>query len=47
MPVDHEDTFQRVFEVGPHLYIGLPGLVTDTQTVAQKLQYRTKMYEMR
>lgn len=25
--------FQRIFEMGPHLYIGLPGLATDTQTV--------------
>jgi len=39
--------FERVFEVGPHLYIGLPGLVTDTQTVLQRLQFRIKMYEMR
>lgn len=39
--------FERVFEVGPHLYIGLPGLVTDTQTVYQRLQFRIKMYEMR
>ena len=38
---------QRVFEVGPHLYVGLPGLVTDTQTVIQRLQFRVKMYEMR
>ncbi|KAK7074908.1 Proteasome subunit beta type-3 [Halocaridina rubra] len=39
--------FERVFEVGPHLYIGLPGLATDTQTVFQRLQFRIKMYEMR
>merc|ERR1712168_502853 len=39
--------FERVFEVGPHLYIGLPGLVTDTQTVLQRLKFRIKMYEMR
>ncbi|KAF2352873.1 Proteasome subunit alpha/beta [Trinorchestia longiramus] len=39
--------FERVFEVGPHLFIGLPGLVTDTQTVIQKLKFRMKMYEMR
>ncbi|KAG0710549.1 Proteasome subunit beta type-3 [Chionoecetes opilio] len=39
--------FKRVFELGPHLYIGLPGLATDTQTVLQRLQFRIKMYEMR
>lgn len=32
--------FQKVFEMGPHLYIGLPGLATDTQTVMEKLRYR-------
>ena len=25
--------FQKIFEMGPRLYIGLPGLATDTQTV--------------
>ena len=25
--------FQKVFEMGPHLYLGLPGLATDVQTV--------------
>merc|ERR1719427_2581777 len=39
--------FERVFEVGPNLYIGLPGLATDTQTVLQRLKFRIKMYEMR
>ncbi|KAG7210336.1 hypothetical protein KM043_011874 [Ampulex compressa] len=24
--------FQKVFEMGPHLYLSLPGLATDTQT---------------
>ena len=25
--------FDKVFEMGPNLYIGLPGLATDVQTV--------------
>ncbi len=25
--------FQKIFEMGPHLYVGLPGLATDVQTV--------------
>jgi 20S proteasome subunit beta 3 len=25
--------FSKVFEMGPTLYVGLPGLATDTQTV--------------
>lgn len=32
--------FQKVFEMGPHLYVGLPGLATDTQTVMEKLRFR-------
>jgi 20S proteasome subunit beta 3 len=39
--------FQRVFEMGPCLYLGLPGLATDTQTVAQRLQFRLNLYELR
>ena len=39
--------FQRVFQVGPRLFIGIPGLTTDTQTVLQRLKFRIKMYEMR
>ena len=25
--------FQKIFKMGPHLYLGLPGLATDVQTV--------------
>ncbi|XP_064118031.1 proteasome subunit beta type-3-like [Macrobrachium nipponense] len=39
--------FEKVFEVGPNLYIGLPGLATDTQTVLQRLKFRIKMMKMR
>ncbi|KAG8176589.1 hypothetical protein JTE90_024250 [Oedothorax gibbosus] len=39
--------FQKVYEMGPRLYLGLPGLATDTATVAQKLAYRLNMYELR
>lgn len=39
--------FEKIFEVGPHLYIGLPGLATDTITVAQRLKFRVNMYELR
>jgi len=38
--------FQRIFEIGPKLYVGLPGLATDTQTVAQRLKFRTNLYEL-
>ncbi|XP_015911341.1 proteasome subunit beta type-3 [Parasteatoda tepidariorum] len=39
--------FKKIYELGPRLYVGLPGLATDTATVAQKLQFRVNMYELR
>nr|CAG4641999.1 EOG090X0CE5 [Eurycercus lamellatus] len=39
--------FERIFEMGPHLYIGLPGLGTDTLTVYEKLRFRLNLYELR
>ncbi|MCL4140239.1 UNVERIFIED_CONTAM: hypothetical protein GTU68_039278, partial [Idotea baltica] len=42
-----QKNFERVFQVGPKLFVGLPGLTTDTQTVLQRLKFRIKMYEMR
>lgn len=39
--------FQKIFEMGPHLYVGLPGLATDVQTVSQKLRFRLNLYELR
>jgi len=38
---------QKVFEMGPHLYVGLPGLATDTVTVSQRLKFRINLYELR
>jgi len=39
--------FERIVEMGPHLYLGLPGLATDTQTVSQRLKFRLNLYELR
>lgn len=39
--------FQRVFQFGPKLFVGLPGLATDTKTVFQRLRFRINMYELR
>ncbi|XP_056639014.1 proteasome subunit beta type-3 [Diorhabda carinulata] len=39
--------FQKIFEMGPHLYVGLPGLATDTQTVMEKLRFRKNLYELK
>ncbi|OTF71084.1 hypothetical protein BLA29_013547, partial [Euroglyphus maynei] len=39
--------YQKIFEVNPHIYVGLPGLATDTKTVAQKIKFRVNLYELR
>jgi 20S proteasome subunit beta 3 len=39
--------FKKIFEMGPHLYVGLPGLATDTVTVFQRLRFRLNLYELR
>eukprot|EP00088_Acartia_fossae_P032089 TRINITY_DN3289_c0_g1_i1.p1 TRINITY_DN3289_c0_g1~~TRINITY_DN3289_c0_g1_i1.p1 ORF type:complete len:206 (+),score=52.66 TRINITY_DN3289_c0_g1_i1:39-656(+) len=39
--------FPKVFEMNPHLWVGLPGLVTDIQTVKSKIEFRRNMYELK
>ena len=39
--------FPKFFEVSPHLWVGLPGLATDTQTVFEKLKFRVNLYELK
>ncbi|KAM7536997.1 hypothetical protein Aperf_G00000063006 [Anoplocephala perfoliata] len=39
--------FSKVEQLGPHLFVGFPGLVTDKETVYQRLQFRKNMYELR
>lgn len=39
--------FSKVFEMGPTLFVGLPGLATDVQTVSQRLKFRVNLYELR
>ena len=33
--------------MGPKIYVGFPGLATDTHTVYQRLRFRLNMYELR
>ena len=33
--------------MGPTLYVGLPGLATDTLTVHERLRFRLNLYELR
>lgn len=39
--------FPKIFEMSPHLFVGLPGLATDTQTVHQRLTFRQNLYELK
>ncbi|XP_065210800.1 proteasome subunit beta type-3 [Planococcus citri] len=39
--------FPKIFEMSPHLFVGLPGLATDTQTVHQRLKFRQNLYELK
>ncbi|KAI8479455.1 Proteasome subunit beta type-3 [Branchiostoma belcheri] len=32
--------FQKVFQMGDRLFLGLPGLATDVQTVANRMKFR-------
>lgn len=40
--------FPKIYEMGPHLFVGLPGLATDNQTVMEKLRFRfvTKLLQL-
>ena len=38
---------ERIFKMNDHLYVGVPGLATDTQTVHQRLKFRTNLYELK
>lgn len=39
--------FERIARINDHLYVGMPGLITDVQTLKAKFQYRVKLYELR
>ncbi|KAG8139826.1 putative Proteasome subunit beta type protein [Naja naja] len=39
--------FQKIFPMGDRLFIGLAGLATDVQTVAQRLKFRLNLYELK
>lgn len=39
--------FQKIYEMRPHLYLALPGLATDNQTVMERLRFRLNLYEFK
>ncbi|XP_066597750.1 proteasome subunit beta type-3 [Prorops nasuta] len=39
--------YDKIYQMGPHLYIGLPGLSTDSQTVLERLRFRLSLYELK
>uniref|UniRef100_UPI00358F73C4 proteasome subunit beta type-3-like n=1 Tax=Myxine glutinosa TaxID=7769 RepID=UPI00358F73C4 len=40
-------SFEKVFPMGDHLYIGMAGLASDVQTVYERLKFRLNLYELR
>eukprot|EP00397_Hematodinium_sp_SG-2012_P027356 GEMP01028738.1.p1 GENE.GEMP01028738.1~~GEMP01028738.1.p1 ORF type:complete len:206 (+),score=50.13 GEMP01028738.1:52-669(+) len=39
--------FQKIFPVTERAYVGLAGLATDVQTMAQLIKFRTKLYALK
>lgn len=39
--------FTKVFQMSPHLFVGLAGLATDVQTLHQLLQFRMELYALK
>ena len=39
--------FNKIYELGPGLYVGMAGLATDSITVSQRLKFRKNMFELR
>ncbi|VDO16055.1 unnamed protein product [Rodentolepis nana] len=39
--------YSKIEQLGPHLFVGLPGLATDKETVSQRLLFRKNLYELR
>eukprot|EP01126_Amoeba_proteus_P045499 TRINITY_DN5099_c0_g1_i1.p1 TRINITY_DN5099_c0_g1~~TRINITY_DN5099_c0_g1_i1.p1 ORF type:complete len:205 (+),score=34.36 TRINITY_DN5099_c0_g1_i1:95-709(+) len=39
--------FTKVFQLTPRTFVGLPGLLTDCQTMHERLKYRVNMYRLR
>jgi 20S proteasome subunit beta 3 len=39
--------FQKIFPMGDRFCIGLAGLATDIQTVAQRLKFQMNLYELK
>ncbi|EDO42974.1 predicted protein [Nematostella vectensis] len=39
--------FQKIFQMGEKLFVGLPGLATDVQTISSRLKFRLNLYELR
>uniref|UniRef100_A0A6B2E4Q7 Proteasome subunit beta n=1 Tax=Phlebotomus kandelakii TaxID=1109342 RepID=A0A6B2E4Q7_9DIPT len=42
-----DNTFEKIFEINPQMFLGLVGLQSDILTVRDKLLYRKNLYEVR
>ncbi|KAJ3037682.1 Proteasome subunit beta type-3 [Rhizophlyctis rosea] len=39
--------FKKIFQINDKVFIGLPGLATDVQTLYERFRYKTNMYKLR
>nr|QBH73444.1 proteasome subunit beta type protein [Encarsia formosa] len=39
--------FPKAFEMSPHLFLGLPGLASDSLTVMERMRFRLNLYELK
>lgn len=39
--------FQKIFPMTDRIYLGLAGLATDVQTLAQQFKYRVNVYKLK
>jgi len=39
--------FSKVWQISDKLFVGLPGLLSDSQTLCEKLKFRVNMYRLR
>ena len=42
-----DTNFNKIYEMGPQLFVGIPGLATDAITLSQLLKFRMNMFELR
>ncbi|KAK4337096.1 hypothetical protein RND71_043846 [Anisodus tanguticus] len=42
-----DTNYTKIYEMGPKIFVGIPGLATDAITLSQRLKFRQNMFELR